>query len=150
LKPLQTKKLLEEGQNELELTRDSFIKKTSCLSVSYFCYSTEIRFILQAKENPTFDPAQKLKESEVWHAKALEIACTFLPGECPLLTHINFSYRKHFVLLASKNGNQYADDVKLTEIQPLQGIEQSVAGQIARRVHDIELSITPSKYKSIY
>ena len=98
LKPLKTKTLLEEGQNEIELSRNSFIKKTSCLTVSYFCYSTEIRFILQAKEDPSFEPNQKLKESEVWHAKSLEMACTFLPGECPLLTHINFSYRKHFIL----------------------------------------------------
>jgi hypothetical protein len=71
LKPLKTKSLLKDGQNEMELTRESFIKKTSCLTVAYFCYSTEIRFILQAKENARFDPVIKLKESEVWHSKAL-------------------------------------------------------------------------------
>jgi hypothetical protein len=46
LKPLKIKYLIEEGRNELELTRDSFIRKTSSLAVAYFCYSTEIRFIL--------------------------------------------------------------------------------------------------------
>lgn len=40
----------------MELTRDAFIQKISYLSVSYFCYSTEIRFILQMKEDPTYDP----------------------------------------------------------------------------------------------
>jgi hypothetical protein len=34
-------------------------------------------------------------ESEYWHAKALEISCTFLPSECPLLNHILLSYQKH-------------------------------------------------------
>jgi hypothetical protein len=92
LQPFSLKDLLEQGKNELELTRDSFIGKVSFLAVSYFCYSTEIRFILQMKEDPSYDPTTKQKESEFWHAKSLEIACTFLPGECPLLNHINLSY----------------------------------------------------------
>ena len=55
LQPFKLKDLVEEGQNELELTRESFIRKVSNLAVSYFCYSTEIRFIIQMKEDPTFD-----------------------------------------------------------------------------------------------
>jgi len=51
--------LIEEGKNELELTRESFIYKISHLAVSYFCYSTEIRFIMQMKEDPNFDPNEK-------------------------------------------------------------------------------------------
>ena len=46
LQPVMMKDLLEQGKNELELTRESFITKVSLLAVSYFCYSTEIRFIL--------------------------------------------------------------------------------------------------------
>jgi hypothetical protein len=46
LKPCKLKMLVDEGKNELELTRDSFISKVSTLSVGYFCYSTEIRFIM--------------------------------------------------------------------------------------------------------
>jgi len=96
LQPYKIKDLIEQGQNELELTRESFIQKVSSLSVSYFCYSTEIRFIIQMKEDLSFDTPQKQRESEFWHAKSLELACTFLPGECPLLNHINLSYQKHF------------------------------------------------------
>jgi hypothetical protein len=48
------------------------------------------------KEDPSYDPTIKHKESEYWHAKSLEVACTFLPGERPLLNHINLSYQKHF------------------------------------------------------
>ena len=84
--------MIEEGKNELELTRESFILNISHLAVSYFGYSTEIRFILQMKEDPTFESAEKQKESEYWHAKSLQVACSFLPGECPLLNHINMSF----------------------------------------------------------
>jgi hypothetical protein len=37
----------------------------------------------------------KKKESEYWHAKALEIACAFFPSESPLVSHILTSYAKH-------------------------------------------------------
>jgi hypothetical protein len=46
LQAFKLKDLVEEGKNELELTRESFILKLSHMAVSYFCYSTEIRFIL--------------------------------------------------------------------------------------------------------
>jgi hypothetical protein len=46
LKPLKIKYLIEEGKNELELARESFISKTSNLAIGYFCYSTEIRFVM--------------------------------------------------------------------------------------------------------
>jgi len=75
------------------------------------------------KEDPTYDPVVKQKESEYWHAKSLEIACTFLPGECPLLNHINLSYQKHFApvkqtILEDEVQN---DDLKI--IKPMNGIE---------------------------
>jgi hypothetical protein len=67
--------------------------------VAYFCISTEIRFIISIKEEinhfPNFDIPTKTKESEHWHAKSLEIACTFLPSDCPLLNHVLLSYQKH-------------------------------------------------------
>jgi hypothetical protein len=96
IQPLTIKDLLENPKNEMELSRDSFITKICYLAVSYFCFSTEIRFIIQMKEIPTWDQEIKQKESEYWHAKSLELACCFLPGECPLLNHINLSYQKHF------------------------------------------------------
>lgn len=59
LQAFRLKDMIEEGKNELELTRESFILKISHLAVSYFCYSTEIRFILQMKEDPSFDTVEK-------------------------------------------------------------------------------------------
>jgi len=94
IQPLSMKDLLSSTRNESELSRDSFLEKLSLLSVSYFCVSTEMRFILQSRVEFLTSPIKKRKEleSEYWHAKALEIACTFLPSECPLLNHILLSY----------------------------------------------------------
>jgi hypothetical protein len=103
---------------EVELTRESILEKVriircihflfflsqiSFLSVSYFCISTELRFLYQIKGNnigtlggPNEETAETLalrkKESEYWHAKALDVAISFLPSECPLVTHILTSY----------------------------------------------------------
>jgi hypothetical protein len=86
--------LLTTSRNEVELSRDSFLEKISLLSVSYFCVSTEMRFLLLSREQYLSSPVKRTREfeSEFWHAKALEIACTFLPSECPLLNHVLLSY----------------------------------------------------------
>ena len=93
---VQWKELLHDAKSEVELSRDSFLEKISMLAVSYFCVSTEIRFILQVGEEDALDPAvdeaTKRKESGYWHSKSLEIACSFLPSECPLLNHILLSF----------------------------------------------------------
>ena len=48
----------------------------SFLTVGYFCVSTEIRFIIQLKDEISsfndFDVAEKALESEYWHSKSLE------------------------------------------------------------------------------
>ena len=51
----QIKDMLDEGNNELELSRESFILKISLIIIGYFCYSTEIRFVIQTKEDTDFD-----------------------------------------------------------------------------------------------
>jgi hypothetical protein len=48
--------LLQMPRNEAELSRDSFLEKISIIAISYFCVSTEIRFIIQLKEDPSYDP----------------------------------------------------------------------------------------------
>jgi hypothetical protein len=60
--------------------------------VSYFCVSTETRFIIQLKEDPELNEAEKLLEAEFWHAKSLELSISLLPSDCPLLSHILVSY----------------------------------------------------------
>jgi hypothetical protein len=91
------KDFLGVNRDEHELARDSFLEKLSILTVSYFCMSTEMRFLLQLRGSYMKEEIKKGKEleSEYWHTKALEISCTFLPSECPLLNHILLRYQKH-------------------------------------------------------
>ena len=93
--PLTIHDLHTASSIEIELARDSIIEKISYLAVSYFCVSTELRFLVNLKDNPNVDPVQVRAESEFWHGKALEISCTFLPSESPLVSHIYSSYKKH-------------------------------------------------------
>jgi len=44
--------------NETELSRDSFLETVSFIIVGYFCASTEIRFIIQLKEEQALGPSQ--------------------------------------------------------------------------------------------
>jgi len=34
--------------------------------------------------------------SEMWHAMSLEVSGTFLPSECPLVSHVITSFAKHY------------------------------------------------------
>lgn len=61
------------------------------LIVSYFCIATEIRFLI-ADGNTTF----KVKEGELWHRKAIDIAKQCLPSDCPLITHLEQSFNRNY------------------------------------------------------
>ena len=96
---VQLEDLVALRRNEQELDRYAFLETVSFLTVGYFCVSTEIRFIIQLKDEISsfnnFDIAEKTLESELWHSKSLELACSFLPSDCPLLNHVLLSYQKH-------------------------------------------------------
>ena len=91
------KEFLSKNRDELEISRDNFLENLSVVIVSYFCVSTEMRFLLNARAAYLKPEVKKEREmeSEYWHAKALEIVCSFLPSECPLLNHVLLSYQKH-------------------------------------------------------
>ena len=94
--PVRLEELSQIRQNEELLSRDGFLEVISFLIVGYFCASTEIRFIIQLKDEISkfqgFSIPQKTQESELWHTMSLDIACSFLPSDCPLLNHILLSY----------------------------------------------------------
>jgi hypothetical protein len=75
----------------LDVTRESIIDKICLVISSYFCISTEKRFLALASNSKE----AMMKESESWHAKSLELCCAFLPTDCPLVSHIIMSYQKH-------------------------------------------------------
>lgn len=94
LTPMNLEELNIHVDNSHELSRDAVLEKIILLCVSYFCIGTELRFLAQ-KEGAQ----RSLKaESEKWHAKALQCSATFLPSECPLVSHIIHSYQKHHSL----------------------------------------------------
>lgn len=74
-----------------ELSKDSLLEKIVLLSVSYFCVGTEIRFLHTKINHKKFHK----KDSEMWHSKSLHTSTTFLPHDCPLVTHVMNSYMKH-------------------------------------------------------
>ena len=104
LLPMSLEELNLHIDNSHELSRDAMLEKIILLSVSYFCVGTELRFlsITQPKDSKqqktvygeTPDPDQKFTkaDSEMWHAMALETSGTFLPSECPLVSHVIMSY----------------------------------------------------------
>jgi hypothetical protein len=84
IKAIKLKDLICEASNELQLCRSSFVTKTTSLISSYFCLSTEDRFILRTGDYDDKFLTLKERQAEYWHAKSLEIACTFLPADCLL------------------------------------------------------------------
>jgi len=69
------------------------LEKIVLLVVSYFSVGTEMRFLKDKKRVNLYSK----KDAEMWHAKALHTAMSFLPTECPLVQHILNSYNKHYM-----------------------------------------------------
>ena len=103
LLPMNLDELNLHIDNSHELSRDAILEKIILLSVSYFCVGTELRFLCQKvvpkkgqvaapEEDEKQQPVYTKSDSEMWHGKALETSCTFLPSECPLVSHIIMSY----------------------------------------------------------
>lgn len=152
--PLTIHDLHSTASIEVELARDSIIEKISFLAVSYFCVSTELRFLVNMRDNPNVDPVQVKAESEYWHGKALEISCSFLPSESPLVSHIHQSYKKHHAPVGQviseedetdngKKKNQKRNDLDLKVIRPLQGIDQAKYQPLVRANHNMNIALSP-------
>lgn len=102
LLPMSLEELNLHIDNSHELSRDAMLEKIILLAVSYFCVGTELRFLSTAKETKpqkniygeVVNREEKITkaDSEKWHAMALESSGTFLPSECPLVSHIIMSY----------------------------------------------------------
>lgn len=96
IQPVKLEDLTLQRKNEELFSRDNFLEIISFLIVGYFCSSTEIRFIIQLKDEipkfKNFKIEHKNKESELWHTLSLDVAISFLPSDCPLLNHILLSF----------------------------------------------------------
>lgn len=109
LLPMSLEELNLHVDNSHELSRDAMLEKIILLSVSYFCVGTELRFLSKQvnagkgskgehggnQDDPEGNSELKnyrLEDSEMWHAMALETCGTFLPSECPLVSHMIMSF----------------------------------------------------------
>ena len=131
---------------QVELSRDSIIEKISFLAISYFCVSTELRFLVNLKDNPNVDPVQVRAESEFWHGKALEISCTFLPSESPLVSHIYSSYKKHHAPVnetISEERPHNNENTSLKVVRPLAGIDQSKHSPMIKSNNRMNIALSP-------
>ena len=127
--PVKLDELCQIRRNEDCLARESFLEVISFLIVGYFCASTEIRFIIQLKDEiskfQNFSVEKMTQESELWHTMSLDIACSFLPSDCPLLNHILLSYQKHHAPSQTQIPENSTLEEKLRVIKPLSGIDNS-------------------------
>ena len=150
INPLQIDEFMNLNKNEYQLSRTSFLEKISLLAVGYFCASTEIRFILQLNEDPHFKKKEKEPESEYWHAKSLEVACCFLPSDCPLVNHILLSYQKHHSPAQQAISEDKPNNDVLEVVKPLKGIESNKYQPLVRKVKNGEVIMTPSDISPAY
>ena len=98
LTPMNSDELNTQSDVFQELSKDTMLEKFILYVVAYFCVGTEIRFWatkMEKKESP--QEYIKVWSSEMWHGKSLQVACIFLPEDCPLVDHIIKSYKKHHI-----------------------------------------------------
>ena len=63
---------------------------------------------------------------------SLDVACSFLPSDCPLLNHILLSYQKHHAPSHAQIPENAALEEKLRVIKPYYGIDNSKFQPIIR------------------
>lgn len=143
IQPIRMRDFLTFNRNEHQLSRESFLEKLQLLVVSYFCVSTELRFIIQSRSGFMKSEVKKEKEleQEYWHVKALDIACAFLPSECPLFNHILLSYQKHHDPTMQPIDEDKEQEDTLAVLRPLKGIENSKYQPIVRQVDNVYVDI---------
>ena len=143
IQPVRMRDFLTFTRNEQQLSRESFLEKLQLLVVSYFCVSTELRFIIQSRSGFMKPEIKKEKEleQEYWHVKALDISCSFLPSECPLFNHILLSYQKHHDPTLQPIEEDKEQEDTLAVLRPLRGIENSKYQPIVRQVDNVYVDI---------
>ena len=87
------------------------------------------------------------KESEFWHTISLEVACSFLPSDCPLLNHILLSYQKHHSPVGTSIPETQSIDESLRVVKPLYGIENAKFQPIIRDLADVHINLPLAKIK---
>lgn len=143
MSPVRMKDFMQTYRNEHQLSRESFLEKLQLLIVSYFCVSTEMRFIVASRSGFMKPEVKKEKEleQEYWHVKALDISCAFLPSECPLFNHILLSYQKHHDPTSHQIDEDQEQDDIISVLRPLRGIENSKYQPLIRELTNVYIDV---------
>lgn len=151
--PMKLEDINTVRRNEEVLTRESFLEIISFLIVGYFCASTEIRFIIQLKDEiskfDNFEADKMTQQSEFWHTISLDVACSFLPSDCPLLNHILLSYQKHHAPSQTSIPENTSLDERLRVVKPIVGIENSKFQPIIRELSTVNIDLPYSAVQPI-
>mmetsp|Transcript_16057 Transcript_16057/g.29428 ORF Transcript_16057/g.29428 Transcript_16057/m.29428 type:complete len:319 (+) Transcript_16057:287-1243(+) len=92
LQPMSSAEFKSQGNLTTELSKDYVMIKLSLVVTSFFCIATELKSLSQEKAYDGRNP----REAEAYHKRALELARSFYPFDCPLRKHIEQTYRQRF------------------------------------------------------
>jgi hypothetical protein len=101
MEPLAYEEFQSYGEMIYEISKRVLLEKVIYLSISYFTIATEFRFIEieKAKQQGITDKDIKTEEfrlSELYHLKAIEMACKHISCSSPYINHLITSYHKHY------------------------------------------------------
>ncbi|CAD8087189.1 unnamed protein product [Paramecium primaurelia] len=97
--PLIYSEFIQQGEMLYEISKRLLLEKIIQLSISYFTIATELRFIEleKAKLQGIKDiNTEEFKLSELYHLKAIEIACKHIACSSQYINHLITTYHKHY------------------------------------------------------
>ncbi|CAK85603.1 unnamed protein product (macronuclear) [Paramecium tetraurelia] len=97
--PLIYSEITQQGEMLYEISKRLLLEKIIYLSISYFTIATELRFIEleKAKQQGIKEiNTEEFKLSELYHLKAIEIACKHIACSSQYINHLITTYHKHY------------------------------------------------------
>ncbi|CAD8183154.1 unnamed protein product [Paramecium octaurelia] len=97
--PLIQSEITQQGEMLYEISKRLLLEKIIYLSISYFTIATELRFIEleKAKQQGIKEiNTEEFKLSELYHLKAIEIACKHIACSSQYINHLITTYHKHY------------------------------------------------------
>ena len=115
-----------------ELCKDAMVEKIILISLAYLCTATEMRILVhknKSSQNLT------IKDSEMYHAKALHICSIFLPKDTPIVQNITKSYKANYL----KDKREFDVDSFLHELGVLSSTVSEIRDEISSSLIDQDI-----------
>ena len=117
-----------------ELCKDAMVEKIILISLAYLCTATEMRLIV-AKTKSGRGNTLTMKDSEMFHAKALHISSIFLPKECPIVHNMTKSYRVNYL----KEKRSFDLNSFLQELGVISSCASEINDEISSSLNDLDI-----------